>query len=140
MLLLEHKLHNMFLDKNQAVILNYFYKYYIHFWLLPFSLHNAIAVFEGLIGKKSPFVRTPKFNVNATKGTKSWSSNKYLVSTFSVLSIFELLFGIYFVFGLFLGFKYHDFGLFPFHLMLSFGYFYVFINSTFHSLISSNRK
>ena len=101
------------------------------------SLHNSIAVLEGFLGIKSPFLRTPKFNLN---GDRNWSSNKYLVSTFSFLSIMELIFGIYFVFGLFLGFYYQDFGLLPFHLMLSFGYLYVFVKSTFHSLKSRRKK
>ena len=35
---------------------------------MGFSLHNTIAVLEGHLGKKSEFVRTPKFNINNTKG------------------------------------------------------------------------
>ena len=31
---------------------------------MGFSLHNTIAVLEGHLGKKSEFVRTPKFNIN----------------------------------------------------------------------------
>ena len=34
---------------------------------LGLSVHNAVAVFEGLIGKKTPFVRTPKFNITGKK-------------------------------------------------------------------------
>ena len=30
---------------------------------LGFTLHNVIAVLEGYFGKKSEFVRTPKFNI-----------------------------------------------------------------------------
>jgi cellulose synthase/poly-beta-1,6-N-acetylglucosamine synthase-like glycosyltransferase len=39
------------------------------------SFHNAIAVMEGYMGKKSPFVRTPKFNIIKNKDV--WEKNKY---------------------------------------------------------------
>ncbi|MDP4586770.1 MAG: glycosyltransferase family 2 protein, partial [Flavobacteriales bacterium] len=39
------------------------------------SLHNSIAVLEGYMGKKTPFVRTPKFALNEKKG--SWLDKKY---------------------------------------------------------------
>ena len=42
---------------------------------MGFSLHNTIAVLEGHLGKKSEFVRTPKFNINnRTKHDASISS------------------------------------------------------------------
>ena len=34
---------------------------------MGFSLHNSIAVLEGHLGKKSEFVRTPKFNISTLK-------------------------------------------------------------------------
>ena len=43
---------------------------------MGFSLHNSIAVLEGHIGKRSEFVRTPKFNISNLKD--SWKGNKYL--------------------------------------------------------------
>ena len=42
---------------------------------MGFSLHNSIGVLEGHFGKKSEFIRTPKFNVQKLKG--SWKKNKY---------------------------------------------------------------
>ena len=36
---------------------------------MGFSLHNSIAVLEGHFGKRSDFVRTPKFNINALSDT-----------------------------------------------------------------------
>lgn len=43
---------------------------------MGFSLHNSIAVLEGHWGKKSDFIRTPKFNINNLKD--SWKNNKYI--------------------------------------------------------------
>ncbi len=92
------------------------------------SLHNAVAVREGFTGKKSAFVRTPKFAINATKGT--WTDKKYRAVKLSPLTILEFALACYFIWGLTLAFKYNDFGLFIFHCMLTLGYLFV----TFFSL------
>jgi len=98
---------------------------------MGFSLHNSIAVLEGHLGKRSDFIRTPKFNINAV--TDSWKNNKYLKKNISVNVIFEGLLMLYFAFGMYSAFvvgdQGGDFGLFPFHLMLFFGFGYVFIKS-----------
>lgn len=95
------------------------------------SFHNAIAVIEGYMGKKSPFVRTPKFNIIKNKDV--WEKNKYLVSSISMLTILELTLTSYFLYGIFYAISYNDYVLFPFHVMLFFGYGYVAFFSIFHS-------
>lgn len=98
---------------------------------MGFSLHNTIAVIEGHIGKRSEFVRTPKFNIKTLKD--SWKGNKYLKQKLSINVIFEGILMLYFAFGLYSAFivgdQGGDFGLFPFHLMLFLGFGYVFIKS-----------
>jgi len=98
---------------------------------MGFSLHNSIAVLEGHWGKKSEFVRTPKFNINTLKDTLI--KNKYIKKTISIHVIFEGLLMVYFAFGMYSAFivgdQGGDFGLFPFHLMLFLGFGYVFIKS-----------
>ncbi|MCL4119089.1 UNVERIFIED_CONTAM: hypothetical protein GTU68_003056 [Idotea baltica] len=98
---------------------------------MGFSLHNSIAVLEGHLGKKSEFVRTPKFNISTLKD--NWKKNKYIKKTISVNVIFEGLLMSYFAFGMYSAFvvgdQGGDFGLFPFHLMLFLGFGYVFFKS-----------
>lgn len=98
---------------------------------MGFSLHNTIAVLEGHLGKKSEFVRTPKFNISKFKD--NLKKNKYIKKTVSVHVVFEGLLMLYFAFGMFSAFivgdQGGDFGLFPFHLMLFLGFGFVFINS-----------
>ena len=98
---------------------------------MGFSLHNSIAVLEGHCGKKSEFVRTPKFNIRKYKD--NWKNNKYMKRTVSVHVIFEGLLMLYFGFGMYSAFivgnQGGDFGLFPFHLMLFIGFGYVFFKS-----------
>ncbi|WP_440879424.1 cellulose synthase family protein [Tenacibaculum sp. C7A-26P2] len=100
---------------------------------MGFSLHNTIAVLEGHIGKKSEFVRTPKFNIKSL--TDSWGNNKYIKKELSLNIIIEGLLAIYFAFGMYSAFivgdQGGDFGLFPFHLMLFIGFAYVFYKSIF---------
>ena len=94
---------------------------------MGFSFQNSIAVIEGLAGKKSEFVRTPKFNIETLK--ENWKQNIYISKIISKNTIIEGLLIIYFIFGLYSGYKFNDFGLFPFHLMLVFGFSYVFFQS-----------
>ncbi len=98
---------------------------------MGFSLHNSIAVLEGHWGKKSEFVRTPKFNLSKYKD--NWKNNKYMKRNISVHVIFEGLLMLYFAFGMYSAFivgnQGGDFGLFPFHLMLFIGFGYVFFKS-----------
>lgn len=119
-------------------------KAFLHFiFLFPFfltvsmglSLHNAIAVIEGYMGKKTPFIRTPKFNITANKD--AWKGNQYLVSSVSFLTIFEFLFALYFGYGIYKAFSYNDFVMLPFHIMLFLGFGYVSFYSLFHSLKST---
>ncbi len=100
---------------------------------MGFSLHNTIAVLEGHFGKKSEFVRTPKFNIKTLKD--GWKNNKYIKKKPSVHVILEGLLALYFAFGMYsasiVGNQGGDYGLFPFHFMLFIGFGYVFFKSVF---------
>jgi len=100
---------------------------------MGFSLHNTIAVLEGHFGKKSEFVRTPKFNITTLKD--SWKKNKYIRKKPSIHVLIEGFLVFYFAFGMYSAFvvgeQGGDFGLFPFHLMLFLGFGYVFFKSIF---------
>ena len=91
------------------------------------ALHNSIAVVEGYLGIKTPFVRTPKFNVK--KKGDSWKGNIYLNKVLTPTTIMEGILAIYFIYGIFSGFKLEDYGLLLFHLMLAIGFTYVFLLS-----------
>ncbi len=108
------------------------------------SLHNTIASLEGWLGFKSPFIRTPKFNLstansdnnasNNTTDKKAWKRNKYLNRKISLLTLLEGFLALYFSSGLAIAIHLQDYGLFPFHLMLTFGFSAVFYFSLKHSL------
>lgn len=98
---------------------------------MGFSVHNSIAVLEGHFGKKSDFIRTPKFNISNLK--EGWQGNKYIAKNISPNVIIEGVLMIYFAFGMYSAFivgdQGGDFGLFPFHLMLFLGFGFVFFKS-----------
>lgn len=102
----------------------YIKRFFLFYCLaLGFTFHNTIAVIEGHLGKKSAFIRTPKFNISEQKkGTKN---NKYSQRNISIYTFIELLFSLYFLFGMVSAFTVSqkgDFGLFPFHLLLFIGF------------------
>ncbi len=94
---------------------------------MGFSVHNSLAVLEGHFGKRSEFIRTPKFNINSLKD--SWKGNTYLQNRFSKNIIIEGLLCLYFGFAIWSAFKLGDFALLIFHFMLFFGFGFVVFKS-----------
>ncbi|MEZ5083663.1 MAG: glycosyltransferase [Bacteroidales bacterium] len=88
------------------------------------SLHNSVAVIEGYAGKKSSFIRTPKFNIVNSKD--SWKGNVYLVDKLNLVTIFEGVLTLYFLFAIVSAFYLKEYGLLPFHFMLFWGFSFVF--------------
>lgn len=94
------------------------------------SLHNAVAVMEGYIGRKTPFVRTPKFNV--IEGAENWKSNIYATKKISPITYIEGLMILYFLYAFRVAITYNDYAMIPFLLFLIFGYSFVFFSSFIH--------
>ncbi len=105
--------------------------------MMGLSLHNAIAVVEGYIGRKTPFVRTPKFNVQ--KGSDNWRTNVYMESGFPWLTLLEGGMLLYFLGGIALGIYLHDYRMLLFHCMLTVGFGMVFVYSLMHTVGPSIR-
>lgn len=108
--------------------LNYIVLFFIFFTIaMGFSFHNTRAVLEGLLGKKSEFVRTPKFNLQGLK------QNSYLTKKIPKNIFIEGFLIAYFAFGIYTAFVLSDFSMLFLHLMLLVGYSYVFVQSLFFS-------
>lgn len=91
------------------------------------SFHNSIAVMEGYLGKKSSFIRTPKFNI--VNSNQKLAENVYVTRSLNLITIMEGLLALYFLFGIVSGIVIQEYGLIPFHLMLFWGFGYIFIYS-----------
>ncbi|QTY26086.1 cellulose synthase family protein [Flavobacterium sp. CS20] len=106
----------------------FFYMFIVFFSIaMGFSLHNTLAVLEGHFGKKSSFIRTPKFNINKVKN--SWKNNIYINREPPYSVFIEFILCVYFGFAIFSAFYTQDFGLIIFHLMLFFGFGFVSLKS-----------
>ncbi|MBC7746967.1 MAG: glycosyltransferase [Methylotenera sp.] len=111
---------------------NNFLKYislFITFYTIAmgFSFHNTVAVLEGLWGKKSEFIRTPKLNIEGLK--EKWKQNSYISDTISKNIIVEGLLILYFIFAMYSAFRLNDYSLIALHVMLFIGFSFVFIKS-----------
>ena len=80
------------------------------------ALHNSRAVLLGWLGKRTPFVRTPK------AGTAGPARRRYRTGGIGPLVALEGLLAAYFAFGLGAGIYYGDAGLLPFHTLLTVGF------------------
>jgi hypothetical protein len=95
------------------------------------ALHNSRAVLLGLAGRRSAFIRTPKLGLIRRRGT--WQGRRYRTGRFDGLTVLEGLLTLYFLFGIGAGLYLGDYGLLPFHLLLTVGYGLVFYYSVRHS-------
>ncbi len=84
------------------------------------SLHNTVAVLQGYLGKKSPFVRTPKFAINTL--TDSFRKRSYLANKIPLTTIIEGLLALYFLAAVIGGIYFTDTTFIFFHILLMFGY------------------
>ena len=94
------------------------------------SLHNSVAIVQGWIGKKTAFVRTPKFNIKGLQD--SFSERKYRNYRLSWTTIFEGLLTIYFLVAMVAGFYWEDRSFLLFHGLLAVGYGSIFIYTIRH--------
>lgn len=84
------------------------------------SLHNAVAVIQGYAGKRSPFVRTPKFNIREI--TDTIFRKKYVAANVPWTTLVEGLLSLYFLSAIILGIWSRNTSMVLFHLLLMIGY------------------
>ena len=101
------------------------------------SLHNALAVIEGYLGRRTPFLRTPKSGALAT-GT-AIQRDSYSKSAIAPLTVIEGAIAAYAVLGIVIAFRIGDLGLLPYHAMLALGFGAVCYYSVVHSLRTAGR-
>jgi hypothetical protein len=85
------------------------------------ALNNSRAVFEGLMNRKSEFVRTPKsqiINKNDTAQKNKYFANIKVESS----ALIELLLAVYCLVGVFASIFFMEIAALPFQLMFFFGF------------------
>ncbi len=96
---------------------------------LAFS--NARAVLEALLGIKSEFVRTPKYQVEKNQD-ETWKRKKYKRKR-GLLPLLELSFSVYFLLAILYAINLHMWGTVPFLLLFFFGFGYMGVMSFLQS-------
>ena len=94
------------------------------------SFHNSIAVFQGLFGKKSDFIRTPKYGIQKISDT--FRKDAYFKTKFSKQILFEGLLALYFIGAFVIGLIYHLPYFQLLHGLLAIGYSMTFTISMRH--------
>ena len=88
------------------------------------SFHNSLAVLQGYLGRKSPFVRTPKYDV--LKMGEKIREKKYFSARMGTVSIMEGAFFIYFLAGLTWSIYHQEPSFLFMHFLLTVGYGLIF--------------
>ncbi len=86
------------------------------------SVSNAKAVLEGILGVKSDFVRTPKYNIDGKSG--GWHAKQYW-SPAGWVPIFEIAFGLYYLYGVIYMLRMGNYRMAPFLLLFVSGFLYI---------------
>ena len=96
------------------------------------AVNNSRAVFEGLMNRKSEFVRTPKFKVVDEKD--SWTGKKYLNSKIGFSVIIESIMAVYCLIGIVSSIYFLELVALPFQLLFFTGFSFVAITSIKNAL------
>ncbi len=99
---------------------------------MGFAVNNTKAVLEALFNKKSEFKRTPKYQI--VNASDNWGEKKYVQRKIGNAVIIELLFAVYFVFGISMSIVYLEIAAIPFQLMFLTGFGTVGFLSLRHAL------
>ncbi|HHL71496.1 MAG TPA: glycosyltransferase [Bacteroidetes bacterium] len=86
------------------------------------SLNNSWAILQGALKIKSPFQRTPKFNIEGKNG--SWNGKKYQGKE-TALVVLELLMTVYTTSALGLAVYYQEWAALPFMSLFAFGFAFI---------------
>lgn len=93
------------------------------------TLHNAKAVLSAYLGRKSPFVRTAKYNISNKK--EKWQKKQY-VHNLDAVVVGEALMVLGLIYVIFNSINNQFWGFLPLHLVAFFGYSFVLFYSIKH--------
>jgi cellulose synthase/poly-beta-1,6-N-acetylglucosamine synthase-like glycosyltransferase len=84
------------------------------------SMHNSIAVWDGLRGKRTPFIRTPKYNITTKKD--GFAKGFYLSGDLPLSTKLEIILALVFLSASYYGWKEDYYAFLIFHLLLTLGF------------------
>ena len=101
---------------------------------MGFAVNNTRAVLEGLLHRRSEFVRTPKYSIQQRQD--SWLGKHYAPSRFSPTVLLEVALAAYCLFGVASSIYFLELAAVPFQLLFSFGFGLVAFLSLRHAYLA----
>ncbi len=98
---------------------------------MGFAVNNSRAVIEGLLNRKSEFVRTPKFKVVSDRDT--WMGKKYLSKKLGFSVYVEAIMAIYCLVGIASSIYFLEIAALPFQILFFVGFSFVAVTSIKHA-------
>jgi len=98
---------------------------------MGFAVNNSRAVIEGLLNRKSEFVRTPKFKV--VDNDDSWTGKKYLNTKIGLSVYVEAIMAIYCLVGIVSSIYFAEIAALPFQILFFVGFSFVAVTSIKHA-------
>ena len=98
---------------------------------MGFAVNNSRAVIEGLLNRKSEFVRTPKFNVESNRD--SWIGKRYLNNKLGLSVYVELIMAVYCLIGIVSSVYFAEIAALPFQILFFTGFAFVSLTSIKHA-------
>jgi cellulose synthase/poly-beta-1,6-N-acetylglucosamine synthase-like glycosyltransferase len=95
------------------------------------AVNNSRAVFEGLMNRKSEFVRTPKFKQESEKDT--FAGNKYLNKKLGLSVFVEAVLAIYCFIGVLSSIYFMELASIPFQVLFTLGFSFIAYTSIKHA-------
>jgi len=99
---------------------------------MGFAVNNTRAVIEALVGKRTEFVRTPKYNI--LRSGERWQDKRYAPRRIDPLVFAELLLALYFAVGVGISLYHAELAALPFQLLFLLGFGSIGLLSLQHAL------
>jgi cellulose synthase/poly-beta-1,6-N-acetylglucosamine synthase-like glycosyltransferase len=101
-------------------------------------INNGRGVLEALLGRKSEFLRTPKYQIE--KKSDTWKSKKYRRFNNAVMTLIELGLGFYFLSAISFAAVFAVYDAVPFLLLFAGGFFYISLVSLVQQYQARSRR
>ncbi len=96
------------------------------------AVNNTRAVLEALLGKRTEFVRTPKYHILSRQDR--WQDKRYVLRSLQPLVVVELLLGLYFLVGMGISIYHAELAALPFQAMFLLGFGGIGVLSLLHTV------
>ena len=103
---------------------------YLLVYSIGMSVNNSVAVFDGVIGKKNEFLRTPKYGI--IKNDDDWRDKAYNLP-FTKTTLLEMFFAVYGILGIFIAIFSNNPIFAPIIGLQTVGFFYISLTSFSHT-------